>query len=147
MLCGVYESEPKPWTVDGIPPDFAEELLEPDTQRLDTHLIKVMERIPAFGEVGIKAINNGPICYTPDGCPLLGPVPSHPGLWLATGFCVGIGTGGGSGEFLAHWMVNGEPLYDLPIVYPSRFSNRLSKEACLSQIISTYAKGYSNPSD
>ena len=42
---------------------------------------------------GIKAVNNGPICYAPDGSPLLGPVEGHEGLWLAAGFAVGIGTG------------------------------------------------------
>ena len=42
---------------------------------------------------GIKAVNNGPIRYAPDGSPLLGPVEGHEGLWLAAGFAVGIGTG------------------------------------------------------
>ena len=145
FLCGVYESNPVPWSVNGIPPAFAEELLVPDLERLEVHLLRVMERLPAFGKAGIKAVNNGPIAYTPDGCPLLGPVESHPGLWLATGFCVGIGTGGGSGEFLANWMVNGEQPYSLPIVHPSRFSNDLSPGECLKMIIETYAKGYVTP--
>jgi glycine/D-amino acid oxidase-like deaminating enzyme len=141
-LCGVYESNPQFWSVDGIPGDFKEELLPPDIERLETHLLRVMERIPSFGEAGIKVVNNGPICYTPDGCPLLGPVDQHPGLWLASGFCVGIGTGGGSGEYLARWMIDGSPQYDLPIVYPSRFSNDLSREECLEQIEATYVRGY-----
>ena len=85
---------------------------------------------------------NGPICYTPDALPLLGPVESHPGLWLATGFCVGIGTGGGSADFLANWMVNGQAPYDLPIVYPSRFSNSLALQDCLDRITEIYRRGY-----
>lgn len=145
FLCGVYEANPKFWAVDGIPADFTEELLAPDMERLEPHLVRVMERLPAFGEAGIKAVNNGPICYTPDGCPLLGPVESHDGLWLATGFSIGIGTGGGSAEYLAHWMVNGEPEYDLPLVYPSRFSNDLTRERCLELIHQTYAAGYVTP--
>ncbi len=145
FLCGVYESNPVPWAVNGIPADFAEELLVPELDRLEKHLIRVMERIPAFGKAGIKTINNGPIAYTPDGCPLLGPVKTHPGLWLATGFCVGIGTGGGSGEFLANWMVNGKESYSLPIVHPSRFSNDISQSECLKMITQTYAKGYVIP--
>ncbi|MGI9405309.1 MAG: NAD(P)/FAD-dependent oxidoreductase, partial [Hyphomicrobiaceae bacterium] len=74
FLCGVYESHPKFWALDGIPGDFAEELLEPDMDRLLPHLERVMKRLPAFADAGIKTVNNGPICYTPDGCPLLGPV-------------------------------------------------------------------------
>ncbi len=146
FLCGVYESSPVPWAVEGIPEDFAEELLIPDLDRLEPHLVRVIERIPTFAKAGIKAVNNGPICYTPDGCPLLGPVLSHPGLWLATGFCVGIGTGGGAGDFLANWIVSGEQPYDLPIVHPSRFSNDLSQSECLKMIIDTYSKGYITPS-
>ena len=42
-------------------------------------------------------------------------------------------------------MVNGEPEYDLPIVYPSRFSNELTKERCLQMIHETYARGYVAP--
>ena len=142
FLCGVYEEQPVPWAVDGIPAEFKEELLVPNTERLESHLFKVIERLPAFGEAGIKQVNNGPICYTPDGCPLLGPVESHRGLWLATGFCVGIGTGGGSGRFLADWMVNGEPGFDLPMVYPARFSNAMTREEYLAEITATYARGY-----
>ena len=145
FLCGVYESEPEFWAVDGIPPDFTEELLPPDLERLEPHLLRVMERLPAFGSTGIKAVNNGPICYTPDGLPLLGPVTGQDGLWLATGFNIGIGTGGGSGEFLANWMVSGEPVDDLPMVHPARFDNAMSREACLAAIRRTYAAGYSLP--
>lgn len=143
FLCGVYEKNPKFWAVDGIPKDFAEELLPPELDRLLPHLQKAAERVPAFGGAGIMSVNNGPICYTPDGCPLLGPASGYPGLWLATGFTVGIGTGGGSGKFLAEWIVHGHPPFDLPQVYPSRFSNNLTKEDSLSQIVATYEKGYS----
>ena len=142
FLCGVYESEPRPWAVDGIPEDFEEELLVPDTARLEKHLIRLIERLPSMGQIGIKAVNNGPICYTPDGVPLLGPVVSHPGLWLATGFCIGIGTGGGSGEYLADWIVHGKPKYDLPVVHPSRFPNNMEKRTCIDRILRTYASGY-----
>ena len=144
-LCGVYESNPKFWALNGIPIDFAEELLAPDLERLEPNLLRVVERIPTFGSAGIKAVNNGPICYTPDGCPLLGPVEQHHGLWLAAGFCIGIGTGGGSGEFLAKWMVEGKPAYDLPIVYPSRYSNDVTRERCLELIKKTYTRGYVLP--
>ena len=145
FLCGVYESDPQFWATDGIPEDFKEELLVPDIERLEEHLLRVIERIPAFGDAGIKTANNGPLAYTPDALPLLGPVETHPGLWLASGFNIGIGTGGGSAEYLANWMDKGEPPYDLSIIYPSRFSNNINKETALRQIHATYAKGYVMP--
>ena len=142
FLCGVYENDPQFWALEGIPPEFGQELLAPDIDRLEPHLLRVIERIPAFGEAGIKTVNNGPICYTPDGCPLLGPLRGHPGLWVASGFPVGIGTGGGSGAFLADWMVDGAPPYDLPIVDPARFPDDMDRKTCLKRIYQTYAAGY-----
>lgn len=142
LLCGVYEPDPAFWAVDGIPPDFNQELFDPEPGRLETELERVIERVPAFGETGVKQIIHGPICYTPDALPLLGPVESHSGLWLANGFCVGVGTGGGSADFLANWMVNGKPPYGLSFVYPSRFSNELTQADCLSSIVRTYERGY-----
>ena len=37
-LIGIYEREPKIWGADGIPPDFVQELLPPDLDRLEEHL-------------------------------------------------------------------------------------------------------------
>lgn len=142
LLCGIYESNPKPWALDGIPSEFEGELLETDLDRLLPHLARVARRIPAFAEAEIRTINNGPICYTPDGLPLLGPAAAHPGLWLATGFCVGIGTGGGSGRYLAEWIAKGRPPYELPEVHPFRFPSMMERDECVRRIIRTYARGY-----
>ena len=144
FLCGVYEPKPVFWGLEGIPEHFNQELLVPDLDRLEHNLALVIERFPDFANAGIRAINNGPICYTPDACPLLGPVNSHPGLWLASGFAIGIGTGGGSGEFLARWMDGGSPPFELPMVYPDRFDG-WSREATLDAIQRTYAAGYVRP--
>ena len=146
FLLGVYETDPVFWSLDGIPKDFKEELLPPETDRLMPHLEKLMQRVPAFAEAGIKTINNGPMCWTPDGLPMLGPVSDeHNGLWLASGFNVGIGTGGGSAAYLAHWMVNGKPHFNLPIVHANRFGNSLSTEEALESIRACYRQGYRLP--
>ncbi len=141
LLCGIYEQSPEFWGVGGIPPDFGEELLPPDLERLMPELERVIHRMPAFGRAGIRQVNNGPICYTPDGCPLLGPAGAQ-GAWLACGFTVGIGTGGGAGQFLAHWMTTGEPPYDLPAIHPSRFPGETDRQSTREQIRATYARGY-----
>lgn len=142
FLCGVYEMDPKFWAVDGIPKDFKEELLPPELDRLMPELERVIDRVPSFGTAGIKTVNNGPICYTPDGVPMLGPVNGLKGLWLASGFSIGIGTGGGAGQFLADWMVSGHPPFELPAVYPSRFPKNLGQEDALGLIKKTYERGY-----
>lgn len=145
FLAGIYETDPVFWSLDGIPKDFPEELLPPNTDRLMGHLEKLVERLPAFGDAGIKTINNGPMCWTPDGLPLLGPIGESEGLWLASGFNVGIGTGGGSAEFLAHWMVHGKPHFELPIVHATRFGNDMTREAAINSIKACYRKGYKLP--
>jgi dimethylglycine dehydrogenase len=145
LLLGIYETEPEFWSLDGIPKDFKEELLPPNTDRLMPHLERLMERMPIFADVGIKKVNNGPMCFTPDGLPMLGPVSGHDGLWLASGFNVGIGTGGGSGEFLAHWMTKGLPLFDLKAVHADRFGNDMTQEEALASIRRVYARGYKLP--
>jgi dimethylglycine dehydrogenase len=145
LLLGIYETEPEFWSLDGIPKDFKEELLPPNTDRLMPHIERLMERMPVFADAGIKKINNGPMCFTPDGLPMLGPVSGHDGLWLASGFNVGIGTGGGSGEFLAHWMTTGRPLFDLKAVHADRFGNDMTQSAALTAIRTVYARGYKLP--
>ncbi len=145
FLCGVYESDPRFWATQGVPPDFGQELLAPDLDRLERHLLRVIERLPAFGRAGLKTVNNGPICFTPDGCPMVGPMRSHPGLWLAAGFPVGIGTGGGAGAFLADWIVNGAPPYEPGMIDPERFKPERDGNRDLARVRDTYAQGYVAP--
>lgn len=145
VLVGIYEADPVFWALDGIPTDFGEELFAPNIDRLMPHLERLIERVPAFGEAGIKLVNNGPLCFTPDGVPLLGPVQDHAGLWLATGFNVGVGTGGGSGAFLAAWMTEGAPPFDLPIVDPARFGSGMAQAEAMARITRAYGRGYRLP--
>lgn len=145
LLIGVYEKEPEFWALDGIQPDFKEELLAPNLDPLMPHLERLMERMPLFAEAGIKVANNGPMCLTPDGLPLIGPVPEMEGLWLAAGFNVGIGTGGGSAEILAKWMTSGQAPQGLDAIHADRFGNDMDRDTALASIRSVYARGYELP--
>lgn len=145
LLIGIYETKPEFWGVDGIPPDFVEELLPPNLDPLMPHLERLMQRMPILAQTGIKIANNGPMCLTPDGLPLLGPIPQKEGLWLATGFNVGIGTGGGSAEILANWMTTGQPPKGLDAIHADRFGNDLGIDAALAAIKDVYARGYHLP--
>ena len=109
------------------------------------HLERLMERLPLFADAGIKIANNGPMCLTPDGLPLIGTVPDFDGLWLATGFNVGIGTGGGSAEILARWMISKSSPRGLDAIHADRFGNDMSREDALASIRRVYARGYELP--
>ena len=95
-----------------------------------SHLDRLCERMSAFAEAGIELVNNGPMCWSPDGLPMLDSMPNQNGLKIASRFNVGIGTGGGAGEFLAHGMIQGQPLFDFSSVHADRFGNDMTTESC-----------------
>lgn len=80
-----------------------------------------MTRVPSFETAGIKDIVNGPISYTPDGNPMVGPAFGLPNFWLSEGHSFGVTAAGGAGWQLANWIVDGEPSVDMIGVDPRRF--------------------------
>ncbi|MEV4933992.1 GcvT family protein [Sphingobium sp. LMA1-1-1.1] len=124
MLVGVYEKDAQPWAVSGTPWDYGEtELLPPDLERLTEELIRGYQRFPAVAEAGIRRIINGPFTFTPDGNPLVGPVPGIPNYWSACGVMAGFAQGGGVGLTLAQWIINGEPEGDIYAMDVARFGD------------------------
>ena len=110
MLVGPFERNPLPWALDGIPEGFHGKLLPPRLEQIEDCLVAAADRIPRFGEVGIKTVINGPDGYTPDGKCLMGPVPGQRGLHVLAGFSIfGIVFGGGAGKYAAEWLVDGQP--------------------------------------
>jgi dimethylglycine dehydrogenase len=113
VLLGVYETRPQHWNTDGVPWDYGLELIPQDVERIEPELAKGFERYPCLNEVGIKKWVNGAFTFTPDGNPLVGPVPGLPGYWVACGVMAGFSQGGGVGLSLAEWMIGGEPSRDV----------------------------------
>lgn len=121
FILGPYEKQAQVWSPDGVPPDFGAELMAPDLDRVE-HIIEwAMARVPALATAGIKTVVNGPITFTPDANPLIGPAHGAPNAWLLTGSSMGIMEGGGAGKFLAHWMTHGAPPMDALAVDSRRF--------------------------
>ena len=87
-----------------------------------------IHRIPSSETVGLKDDYNGPICYTPDGNPLVGPAPGLRNMWLAEGFSFGITAAGGTGHYLAQLMTEGEAEIDMASLDPKRFGNWMTTE-------------------
>jgi len=71
------------------------------------------ERYPALQDVGVKTWVNGAFTFSPDGNPLVGPVPGKRGYWSACAVMAGFLQGGGVGKSLAEWMIRGEPEADV----------------------------------
>ena len=128
FIVGPYEAEGRPWGVDGIPPEFGMELLPPDLDRVEPIVAMAMERVPALSRAGIRTIVNGPITFTPDANPLVGPAYGLDNAWLLTGSSMGVMEGGGAGRFLADWMVDGAPPMDALAIDPRRFGGYADRD-------------------
>lgn len=127
FILGPYEKGAPCCYVDGPSADSEYELFQEDLERLEPHIEAAMNRVPAFGEVGVKEVYNGAICYTPDGNPIIGPAWDRKNLWLNEGHSFGITAAGGAGWQLAEWIVDGAPTIDMLGVDPRRFGDYCSK--------------------
>ena len=128
FIVGPYEKEGHPWSVDGIPQDFGMELLPPALDRIEHILESVMERVPALQTAGLKTNVNGPITFTPDANPLVGPAFNLDNAWLLTGSSMGVMEGGGAGAFLAQWISQGAPPTDALAIDPRRFGDYANRD-------------------
>jgi dimethylglycine dehydrogenase len=127
LILGPYEHGAPCCYVDGPDEHSEYELFEADLDRLEPHIEAAIARVPAFGEVGIKQMYNGAICYTPDGNPIIGPAWGLNNFWLNEGHSFGITAAGGAGWQLAEWIVDGEPTIDMMGVDPRRFGSYASQ--------------------
>jgi dimethylglycine dehydrogenase len=121
LLLGPYEMGAPCCYVDGPGAESEYELFQEDIERLMPHIETAIERVPAFGEVGVKKVYNGAIAYTPDGSPIIGPAWGLKNFWLNEGHSFGVTAAGGAGWQLAEWIVEGEPTIDMMGVDPRRF--------------------------
>ena len=75
LLLGVYESPCTHWAVEGTPQDFGHELLPDDLARMEHNMAHAVQSVPVLGRAGIKRVVNGPMIFSPDLNPLVGPLP------------------------------------------------------------------------
>jgi len=120
-ILGPYEAGAPARFADGVPDWFGKSLFEGDLDRMLPHIEAAMKRVPSLETCGIKSIINGPISYTPDGSPLIGPAGGKRNLWLNEGHSFGVTAAGGAGWQLAEWIVEGQPGIDMLPVDPRRF--------------------------
>ena len=139
FILGPYENNAPCCYVDGPRPDAEYELFQDDLERLEPHIETAMERVPAFGEAGIKQTYNGAIAYAPDANPLVGPAWDVDNFWLNEAHIFGITLAGGSGWQLAEWIVDGRPTIDMLAVDPRRFGDYATKDYVIAKNEEAYA--------
>jgi dimethylglycine dehydrogenase len=133
VLVGIYETNYQHWNVDGAPWEYGFELIQEDFDRISDELTCAYERYPVLQDVGVKRWVNGAFTFSPDGNPLVGPVPGKRNYWLACGVMAGFLQGGGVGKSLAEWMIHGEAEADVWPMDIARYGEFASNREYIKQ--------------
>ncbi len=142
LLLGMYEQTPQVFFPDGVPDDFTAALCPDALDRVADEIAEAMTMVPAMERAGIKTVVNGPIAYTPDGEPLVGPVPGKTGFYACCGIRPGIGEGGGIGKCLAEIIVHGHSEWDSWDMDPRRFTGHATRSYTTSRALEVYRREY-----
>ena len=141
-ILGPYERNAPAWAVHGVPDSFRADLLQLDLERIEAEYESFIHRIPSSENCGLKDDFNGPICYTPDGNPLIGPAPGVRNFWYAEGFSFGITAAGGAGHYLAQLITEGEAEIDMWSLDPRRFGNWVNRAYAMEKNEEAYEHVY-----
>ena len=127
---------------DPFPQDFSFQLFPDDLDRLEWYINDAMARVPLLAKAGLSKVINGPIPYTPDGNPLIGPMPGVPNAFEACVFTFGICQAGGAGKVLAEWITQGATEWDMWSCDPRRFTGFEDQDYCVKKGMEVYGNEY-----
>jgi 4-methylaminobutanoate oxidase (formaldehyde-forming) len=113
LVVGGYEPDTLPFAPDGIPRQFAQELLPSNFDRFEQLAQLAAKRTPIVNQVGVRQLLNGPIPYSADGDFVMGKAPELANYFVCNGFLYGIAAGGGAGRMMAEWIIDGRPSLNL----------------------------------
>lgn len=122
---------PQSWRSDEVTPFEQVRILDPDpTMRfVRGGIAHLRDAFPAFREAKLTQMWAGLMDVTPDAVPVIAPVGSVPGFYLATGFSGhGFGIGPGAGALMADIVTGATPCVDPKPFRMERFA-RLRKAA------------------
>ena len=144
LVMGGYEPNPIAWGAGQVPEDFSFSLLDSDWNHFEPLMKNALQRVPALEDAGVKQLVTGPESFTPDGNFILGRAPELAGYFVGAGFnSFGIAAGGGAGQALAAWIVEGEAPYDLWAVDIRRFGpHHRDAQWNRTRTLEMYAKHY-----
>ena len=98
--------------------------------------------MPILGSVGVQRVINGPIPYSPDGNPYIGPAHGLKNFYQCCCFSFGIAQAGGAGKTLAEWVVHGEPEWDLFAFDPRRYTSYATRAYTVARAVELYQREY-----
>ncbi|XP_078045792.1 sarcosine dehydrogenase, mitochondrial-like isoform X2 [Augochlora pura] len=108
IAAGYYER--CPILIGSAPDNFSFSLYELDWDICSPYIDSMTELIPNLSKTGIRTTICGPESFTPDHKPLMGEDPRCSGLFYSCGYnSAGMMLGGGCGEQISRWIINGRP--------------------------------------
>jgi dimethylglycine dehydrogenase len=144
FILGPYEWQATAMWQDGIPENFAHQLWNDDLARLEPYIADACARVPALATAGIKRVVNGPIPYSPDGNPYIGPAHGLKNFFHANTFSFGIAQAGGAGKAIAEWVLHGAPEWDLWSLDPRRYTGYATATYTEAKAIEVYQNEYAS---
>ena len=121
-LYGFFEPTPVSIDLEAMPADFRTGDIEPPVEVMAEAQRRLAPTFPILKGLEIAEYRRGITTFAPDGAYLIGPVPGIDRLYLATG-CAALGIAGSPavGQWLANWIINGDPGEDLAMFSHQRF--------------------------
>jgi 4-methylaminobutanoate oxidase (formaldehyde-forming) len=143
LAIGGWEPDTVPFGEGGIPEGFGRELLDSNFDRFEQIAVKAAGRLPVLNDAWVRNLINGPIPVSPDGEPVMGPVPGLANLYVACGFTAGIAASGGAGRAMAAWIAEGDPGMDLWAFDIRRFGpHHVNPRTLHARAVESYGRYY-----
>jgi len=123
FLFGNYGHEGRSVWDNGPPAVFNAALFADSTDDIAAVAEQAMAHVPLLGEVGIAEFVNGPITYSPDSNPLVGPAAGTRNFYQAVGVQIGITHAAAIGKVLTEMITDGDTEWDVWPWDPRRFGD------------------------
>ena len=139
LLFGCFDADALTLDLDhGAPADgFAFSLLNENWDQFGPYAERAFDLFPALREAPVHRFVNGPETFTPDGEPLIGPIASIDGLYVASAMnSGGVTLSAPVGELVADLVTGAEPRFDPKPYAPDRFADKPRDEAWLRAEVS-----------
>ncbi len=143
LLIEVFGDDAPCRSLDDLPNSQDSSLLPECMERLQPYLALAAKRMPCIQGVPLRAPINGLMTVTPDGRPLLGPLPGFRNFFVACGFMDGLSLAGGAGKAVAEWIIEGEAPTDLFAVDVTRFGSFARQSYAVATAKEAYRRFFS----
>jgi glycine/D-amino acid oxidase-like deaminating enzyme len=146
FLVGCFDEHAKTIDPESLPDSFSFSLLAPDWDKIAPYFARCIRLFPALESAPIRHFVNGPESFTPDGLPLIGPIPGIDGLFVATAMnSAGVTWSAMAGEVVASLVAERESRFDNSHFDPCRFGEAAKDLDWLkTEISATVSRSYHN---